>query len=95
MGVKKFTLTAEITTDAPKKIEPVLTELAGAKSISKIDRGFRVRAVMEGETARDLNRSLLSALRRVSKRTTLRAEWTNNGVTERFFDYVPKGTRKA
>ncbi len=95
MGVKKFTLAADIITDAPKEIEPVLTELVGADAILRIDHGFRVRATMEGETARELNRGLLSALRRVSKRTTLRAEWTNNGLTERFFDYVPKGARKG
>jgi hypothetical protein len=38
---------------------------------------------------------LLSALRKVEKRTTLRAEWTSeDGNTERFFDYVLKKTVK-
>jgi hypothetical protein len=46
---------------------------------------------MTGNSARDLNRQLLSTLRR----TRLRAEWTAAGVTHRFFDYVPKGTRPA
>jgi len=50
---------------------------------------------MTGPAARDLNRSLLSALRRAERRTRLRAEWTAGGMTERFFDYVPKGTRPA
>ena len=36
-----------------------------------------------------MNRTLLSALRKVEKRTTLRAEWTSgDGTDERFFDYV-------
>lgn len=93
MGAKKFSLAADIITDDPKRTLPVLTDLFGPDSILKIDHGFRVRTTMEGETARELNRSLLSSLRRLSKRTTLRAEWTNNGVTERFFDYVPRGIR--
>jgi hypothetical protein len=38
----------------------------------------------------ELNRSLLSALRKVEKRTRLRAEWTSGKTTERFFDYVSK-----
>jgi hypothetical protein len=46
---------------------------------------------VEGASARELNRTFLSALRRVKKRTTLRAEWTpDDGTTERFFDYVLK-----
>jgi hypothetical protein len=40
---------------------------------------------------KDLNRSFLSALRRVEKRTRLGADWTaSDGTTQRFFDYVPK-----
>ena len=50
---------------------------------------------MKGESARELNRAFLSALRRIEKKTTLRAEWTHDGLTERFFDYVPKGVREA
>lgn len=48
---------------------------------------------MEGASAKELNRTLLSALRKVEKRTTLHAEWTSgDGTTERFFDYVLKKT---
>jgi len=50
---------------------------------------------MEGTDSRELNRELLSSLRRVERRIRLRSEWTVNGVTDRFFDYVPKGTRPA
>jgi len=50
-----------------------------------------VKGEMEGSSARDLNRALLSALRHVERKTRLRAEWTSEGTTERFFDYVPKG----
>lgn len=45
---------------------------------------------MQGVGAKELNRTLLSALRRVNKRTTLRAESTSPRTTDRFFDYVLK-----
>ena len=46
---------------------------------------------MVGESAKDLNRQLLSALRRVEKKTRLRAEWkAKDGTVSRFFDYVLK-----
>jgi hypothetical protein len=52
-----------------------------------------VEAEMEGTSGRELNRTFLSALRKVEKRTTLRAEWTSDDRTcERFFDYVLKNT---
>jgi len=54
---------------------------------------FVVEAEMEGASARQLNRTFLFALRKVGKRTTLRAEWTSDdGTSERFFDYVLKKT---
>jgi hypothetical protein len=50
---------------------------------------------MEGASAKELNRTLLSALRKVEKRTTLRAEWTSDdGTSERFVDYVLNKTVK-
>jgi hypothetical protein len=56
---------------------------------------FIIEAVMEGTSAKELNRTLLSALRRVEKKTTIRAEWTShNNTTQRFFDYVLKKTIK-
>jgi len=56
---------------------------------------FEVDAELTGESARDLNRRLLSEMRKAERRTRLRAEWTADGVTERFFDYVPKGKKKV
>ncbi|MGH3152044.1 MAG: hypothetical protein ACRDOB_15155 [Streptosporangiaceae bacterium] len=50
---------------------------------------------MDGQDARDVNRQLLSALRRAERRTRLRAEWTAEGITYRFFDYVPRATHTA
>jgi hypothetical protein len=90
-----FALVARISTENPHGIKRVLAELFPKKSITLTDEGVLVKATMRGENARDLNRTLLSALRRVERKTRLRAEWTSGGTTERFFDYVPKGTRKA
>jgi uncharacterized protein (DUF2267 family) len=46
-----------------------------------------------GREREDLNRQILSEMRRAEKKTRLRAEWTSGGVTESFFDCVPKGTK--
>ncbi len=56
---------------------------------------FVVEAEMEGASAKELNRTLLSALRKAEKRTTLRAQWSSGDSTERFFDYVLKKTIKG
>jgi len=56
---------------------------------------FRIEAELEGENAKELNRSLLSQLRRAERKTRLRAEWTSGGTTERFFDYVLKKSTKT
>lgn len=64
-------------------------------SIREDGDGLLVEADADGDSAKELNRSLLSALRRVEKRTRLRAEWTSeDGTTERYFDYVRKKTYK-
>jgi len=94
---KRYSLSAVISTDDPEAVRPVLERLIVRGSVTtggSADK-FRVRAEMYGVSARDLNRDLLSALRRVEKRTRLRSEWTSEGTTERFFDYVPKSKRNA
>jgi hypothetical protein len=56
---------------------------------------FIVRREIDGETAKGLNRDLLSALRRAERKTRLRAEWTTqDGTIYRFFDYVLKKVSK-
>ena len=90
-----FTLVATVSTEAVPQIQEALRNLIPDGSIKRTADGFAVTGKMTGKDARDLNRTLLSALRRVEKKTRLRAEWTSGGTTERFFDYVPKGTRKG
>jgi len=93
MSEPRFRLVAEVSSDNPITIRPVLEELPGA-AIRDTSDGFHVEAVVVGTSARALNRWLLSALRRAERRTRLRAEWHSGDMIERFFDYVPKGKRR-
>lgn len=115
MTKKRFTLVARVSTDNRQAMKQVLEKLVAKRSITSTDEGFLVKAAMYGESARELNRSLLSVLRRVERTTRqkmkhggpafacaaagkqarLRSEWKSGGITERFFHYVPKGSRKA
>lgn len=97
MAATVFSLTARVSTDNPAAVRPVLDRLLPKASITEGEaKGeFRIVAEMTGSSARELNRHLLSEMRRVEKRTRLRSEWTAGVTTERFFDYVPKGSRSA
>jgi len=96
MVKKRFNLSARISSDDPSAIKHVLERTIGsAGTIKPTEDGFEVNATLEGESAKDLNRMLLSEMRRVEKKTRIRAEWTFDEKTERFFDYVLKGTKKA
>jgi hypothetical protein len=94
MDIGRFALVADVSSADPAAIEPTLRRLVEGE-ITPTPAGFHVVATLSGSSARDLNRALLSELRRVERRTRLRAAWTAGGVTERFFDYVPKGGRAA
>ena len=92
---KYFKLIARVSSANPQAIRPVLENLVTQGSVKEVEEEFLVEAEMEGESAKELNRSLLSSLRRVEKRTRLRAEWTSDdGIIQRFFDYVLKETNK-
>jgi len=94
MPLKTFKLRATVSSDDPDGVRSPLEHFLGPRG--KIERtvdGFEVEAVMVGVEARELNRQLLSAMRRIDKSTRLRSEWTSDGVTERYFDYVLKKTK--
>jgi hypothetical protein len=101
---KRFVLVATVSTANPKAIHPVLEKIVGHfgsfKEVSTEDADrkgkseFLVQAELEGLSAKDLNRSLLSALRSAEKRTSMHAEWSSSDTTERYFDYVLKKTIK-
>ena len=96
MAEKKFFLVGKISTDNPLAIDTALKRAIPQGTIEQTGTDeFLVKAEFSGGNARELNRSLLSELRRVEKKTRLRAEWTSGRVTERFFDYVPKSKTTA
>jgi hypothetical protein len=95
MPVARFTVRARVITENPPDIQRVLRRLFPTANLTLTGdpKEVVVRGEMEGTAARDLNRGLLTELRRVERRTRLRAEWTSEGVTEKFVDYTPKGKR--
>jgi hypothetical protein len=87
---------AQVSSDNPSAVKPALERIVASKGIMRVtDQGFAVEGELEGESAKSLNRMLPPELRRVEKRTRIRAEWTSGDTTEKFFDYVSKGTYKA
>lgn len=91
----KLHLHARVSSDSPDTIGRFLKDKLGAASISRDGDDWVVRAAIDGKSAREANRTLLAQLRRVQRKTRVRAEWTHAGRTERFFDYVPKGSGPA
>jgi len=94
MANRKFSLVARVSTENPRAVKRALPELLPKGSITQTADGFLVKLELRGASARELNRTLLSALRRIERKTRLRAEWTSGRTTERFFDYVPKATHR-
>ena len=96
MSEKKFKLSARVSSATPSAIKPVLERMIGNNgSIKPTADGFEVNAELKGESARDLNRMLLSELRKAEKKTRLRSEWTSEDTIEKFFDYSLKQTKKV
>jgi hypothetical protein len=93
--VTRFDLTGEVSSDDLAAVRPVLAQMVGDAAVTETQDGLLVQGAMGGADAGEVNRRLLSALRRAEKRTRLRAEWTGGGYIYRFFDYVPKTTRPA
>lgn len=90
-----FSLIGDVSSDNPAAVRPVLTDVIEDATVTQTADGWHVEGRLEGADAREVNRLLLSALRRAERRTRLRAEWTGEGLVHRFFDYVPKSTRPA
>ena len=94
MVEKKFNLSARVSSDDLSAIKPVLERIISNKgTIKSTSEGFEVNAELKGESAKDLNRMILSEMRRVEKKTRIRAEYISDNRIERFFDYVQKATR--
>lgn len=96
MSEKRFKLSARISSANLPAIRPVLERIIGhLGSIKLTNEGFEVDAEFKGENARDLNRMILTELRRVEKKTRIRSEWTSEDMVENFFDYSLKQTKKV
>jgi len=91
----KLRLEARVSSDSPDAVGRFLVGKFAARSVTRDGSYWIVRVEVESASACDANRALLSELRRVERKTRLRAEWKAGGSVERFFDYVPKGTRLA
>lgn len=89
--MKKFELTASVKSADMKAIKPVIKQLIPGVLI-KIADEFVISAIIEGDDSRDLNRTILSGLRKVVKKTRIKSEWSCNGTVEQYFDY---GLRKT
>ena len=96
MPEKIFKLSAQINSANTAVIKLVLENAIGKEgSVKSSGDGFQVSAELRGECARDLNRKLLSELRRAEKKTRMRSQWTCEGTIEKFFDYALKSTKKT
>jgi hypothetical protein len=92
----RFRLQARVSSDRPDAVRPILLERFVPGAVTRSGEEFVVEAELTGPDVKELNRALLSALRRAEKRTRLRARWTSDDGTEySFFDYVLKRTAPA
>ena len=89
MPLRTFRLSATVSSEDLDGVQGALEGVLGKNAtVERTADGFSVEATVVGVEARELNRQLLSAMRRIEKSTRLRSQWTADGVTERFFDYV-------
>jgi hypothetical protein len=91
--VTRFSVIADVSSDNLAAVRPVLLRVVDSAAVIETAGGLGVQGFMDGDDARDVNRRLLSALRRAEKKTRLRAQWAADGYVHRFFDYVPKSMR--
>jgi hypothetical protein len=92
--VALFRLSGDVSSASLSAVRPVVEQFADWQ-VTATPEGLHVEGTLDGADARQVNRRLLSALRRVERRTRLRAEWTSDGVCWRFFDYALKSQRPA
>jgi hypothetical protein len=91
MAETTYRLSARVSSNDLAAARAVLHELLPDGRIDDDQAELLVEAELAGDSAKELNRSLLSALRRAEKKTRLRSQWTApDGSVERYFDYVLK-----
>jgi hypothetical protein len=94
---QRFELVARVSTENQDAVRLVLHAFLERTSGTLREEGgaFVLEAVLVGKDARELNRKLLSALRKAEKRTRLRAQRKHGTEVDHFFDYVLKRTVSA
>jgi hypothetical protein len=75
----KLRLKASVSSNSPDAVGRFLVGKFAARSVRRDGSDWIVRGEVEGTSARDANRDLLSELQRVERKTRLRAEWTAGG----------------
>ena len=91
MAETTYRLSARVSSNDLAAARAVLHELLPDGRVDDDQAELLVEAELAGDSAKELNRSLLSALRRAEKKTRLRSQWTApDGTVERYFDYVLK-----
>lgn len=93
MPESSFSVRAKIRSADLTGVRTLLEEMFGSGAVSESgDRSdeLLLETQVKGESMKALNRSLLSSLRNVERRTTIRAEWTGKSLRESYFDYVLK-----
>ncbi|HEY5241441.1 MAG TPA: hypothetical protein VIJ22_08250 [Polyangiaceae bacterium] len=90
MSLRTFRLSATVSCSNLDGVRAPIERVLGPEArVERTDQGLRIEAdAVVGVDARELNRQLLSAMRGVEKATRLQSEWTADGTTESFFDYV-------
>ena len=96
MSIRIYKLKAQTSSNNPQSVLQVLKRFLVRKGDVVLNGELiEVNAELEGESAKDLNRILLSEMRKIEKKTRLRAEWTSDNITERFFDYVSNSVKES
>ena len=81
-----FKLKARVNGCNDRAIRQALKQVGADCEVKKVGGEFVVYAEIEGTSADELNKTLLSALKSVRKRTKLGAEWTSDdGITQTHF----------
>jgi hypothetical protein len=89
---RSFKLRVRINTGDPGAVEPVLRRPRGIEGYRVVAEEFEIDAEINGESARELNRSILSELRHACRRTGIRAAYSHEGSGERSFDHSLRST---
>lgn len=95
MTEESLNVEAKISSDSTDLIEPLLQKVAPDCTITRIGSDLHLKGTIKGNDPKEENRSILSRLRKVEKKTRIRAKYrTGDGTTYSFFDYVLKKTEK-